>query len=82
MHCYILISCGNNSDFNSLFEAHGTPDVLILSEDLPKVLPEDIGTLIISSDSDIISNKNLTSLKNQAKKFYTTAEDGDIKITL
>lgn len=78
----VYISCGNNSDFNSLFEAHGTPDVLILSEDLPKVLPEDIGALIISSDSDIISNKNLTSLKNQAEKFYTTAEDGDIKIIL
>lgn len=78
----VYISCGNSSDFNSLYENYGKPDVFILSGALPEALPEDIETLIISSDSDIISNKNLTSLKNQAKKFYTTAEDGDIKIIL
>ncbi len=78
----VYISYGDNSDLTSLFETHGKPDILILSEDLPKALPEDIGTLIISSDSDIIGNKNLPSLKNQAKKFYTTAENGDIKIIL
>ena len=78
----VLISYGDNSDLPSLFETHGTPDILILSEDLPKVLPEDIETLIISSDSEIILNNNLSTLKNQTKSFYTTAEDGDIKIIL
>ena len=78
----VLISYGDNSDLPSLFETHGKPDVLILSEDLPKILPEDIETLIISSDSEIILNSNLSTLKNQTKSFYTTAEDGDIKIIL
>ena len=78
----VLISYGDNSELPSLFETYGKPDVLILSEDLPDKLPEYIDTLIISSDSDIITNKNLTTLKKQSKIFHTTAEDGDIKIIL
>lgn len=76
----ILISYGNNNDMKSLLKTYGKPDILILSGALPEKLPEDIETLIISSDSDIILNKNLPTLKNQCKNFHTTAEDGDIKI--
>jgi len=76
----VLISYGDNSNLNSLFETYGKPDILILSGDLPKSLPEDIETLIISSDSDIILNNKLPTLKNQTKRLYTTAENGDIKI--
>lgn len=76
----ILISYGNNNDMKSLFKTYGKPDILILSGALPEKLPEDIETLIISSDSDIILNKNLPTLKSQCKNFHTTAEDGDIKI--
>ncbi len=78
----VYISYGNNSDLKSIFETYDNPDILILSEDLPYKLPEDIETLIISSDSDIILNKNLFTLKNQCKNYYITAEDGDIKIIL
>ncbi len=78
----VLISYGDNSDLTSLFESYGKPDILILSEDLPKSLPEDIETLIISSYSEIILNNNLSTLKKQTKKLYTTAEDGDIKVLL
>ncbi len=78
----VLISYGDNSDLKSFFEAYGKPDILILSEALPNALPEDIKTLIISSDSEIILNKNLNTLKSQTQKLYTTAENGDIKIIL
>ncbi len=78
----VLISYGNNNDLFPLFETYGKPDILVLSEKLPDKLPKDINTLIISSDSDIILNKNIDKLKNQSKKLYTTAEDGDIKIIL
>ena len=78
----VYISYGNNSDLKSIFETYGKPDILILSEDLPEMLPQDIETLIISSDSEIILNNNLSALKTQSKNFYTTAEDGDIKVIL
>ena len=78
----VLVSYGNDIDLSSLFQAYGKPDILISSEDLPRALPEDIEALIISSDSSIILNENLTSLKNQCKNLYTTAENGDIKIAL
>ena len=76
----IYISYGNNGDFNSLFEAYGKPDILILSEYLPDKLPTDVETIIISSSSEIILNENFTALKKQCKNFCTTAENGDIKI--
>ncbi len=78
----VYISYGDNDDLSPLFETYGKPNILIISEDLPEALPQDIETLIVSSNSEIILNENLTSLKNQTHKFYSTAEDGDIKITL
>ncbi len=76
------IPYGDDSDFESLYETYGKPDILVLSEELPSSIPEDVETIIISSDSDIILNKNISALKKQCRKFYTTAEDGDIKIIL
>lgn len=73
---------GASTDLNMLFDTYGTPDILVLSEELPSSIPEDVETIIISSDSDIILNKNISALKKQCRKFYTTAEDGDIKIIL
>lgn len=78
----VLISYGSNSDLTSLFETYGKPDILILSDVLPEKLPENIETLIISSSSDVILNKNITALKTQTQNFHTTAEDGNIKILL
>ena len=78
----VLISYGSNSNLSSLFETCGRPDILILSENLPDELPENIETLIISSNSEVVLNKNFTSLKNQTKNFYTTAESGNVKILM
>lgn len=78
----IFISYGNNHNLNSLFEEYGKPDILVLSSALPQNLPEDIDTLVISSDSEIILNNNYKTLQTQAKVFKTTAENGDIKIIL
>lgn len=77
-----FISYGSSRALNSLFETYGKPDILILSDDLPENLPQDVETLIISSDSEVILNNNLSALKNQSQKFYTTAETGDIKIIM
>lgn len=76
------ICYGENSDINLLFEKYGAPDLLVLSDNIPQSLPENVETLIVSSDSEIISNKNLSALKSQCKKYYSTAENGDIKILL
>ncbi|MGN1316549.1 MAG: ComEC/Rec2 family competence protein [Acutalibacteraceae bacterium] len=78
----VAICYGENSDINLLFEKYGAPDVLVLSENVPQRLPENVETLIISSDSEIILNKNLSTLKSQCKKYYSTAENGNIKILL
>lgn len=75
----VLICYGSSRDLTSLFETYGKPDILVISQDLPPKLPENIDTLIISSSSDVIINKNLPTLKNQCKNYYTTAENGDIK---
>jgi len=73
---------GNRVDAEQLFDTYGTPDILVLSEALPEDLPEKVDVLIVSSDSDVIINPNTPALKNQCNKFYTTAENGDIKILL
>ncbi len=78
----IAVLYGSNSDIDYLFENYGSPDILVLSGNIPERLPENIHTLIISSDSDVILNKNIPTLKTQCKKYYTTAENGDIKIIL
>lgn len=73
---------GSKLNLNVLFDTYGTPDILVLSKALPEELPKKVDTLIISSDSDVIINKNLPALKKQCNNFYTTAENGDIKIIL
>lgn len=78
----VAICYGGNSDLDLIFDTYGTPDILVLSKFIPKDLPENVDTLIISSDSDVIINKNISALKKQCNKFYTTAESGDIKILL
>ena len=76
------ICYGTNSDIGLLFEEYGAPDVLVLSGNIPERLPETVDTLIISGDGEIIANKNLPTLKSQCKKYYSTAENGNIKILL
>ncbi len=78
----VAISYGSSAELDFIFNTYGTPDILVLSESIPEGLPENVDTLIISSNSDIIINKNISALKNQCNKFYTTAENGDIKIIL
>lgn len=78
----VFLCFSSNLDLDFLFDTYGSPDVLVLSKVVPETLPENVDTLIISNDSEIIINQNLSALKNQCKKFYTTAEDGDIKIIL
>ncbi len=78
----VAVSYSSNSDIDYIFKNYGTPDILILSENIPEKLPENVEILIISSDSDVIINKNTSLIKTQCKKFYTTAENGDIKVIL
>ncbi len=76
----VFLCYGSRLDLEILFETYGTPDILVLSKTIPESLPDYVDTLIISSNSDIILNKNLPALKKQCNKFCTTAEDGNIKI--
>lgn len=78
----VFVCYGDSYDITSVFSQYGTPDILIISGTIPKSLPENVKTLIISSDSDIILNKNTQTLKNQCENYYTTAENGDVTITL
>ncbi len=78
----VFLCYGNNLDLDFLFDTYGAPDILVLSKNIPDDLPENVDTLIISSNSDVIINKNISALKKQCNKFYTTAEDGDVKIIL
>ena len=73
--------CYGNSDLSYLFDSYGTPDTLVLST-VPDSIPENVETIVISSDASDIVNKSLSTLKGQCKCLYTTAEDGDIKIIL
>lgn len=77
----VMISYGNN-DINASFDSFGTPDILIISEDIPPELPENVDTLVISAGDDIILNENTLALKKQCDKYYTTAENGTITLTL
>lgn len=78
----IMLCYGENSDIELLFDTYGTPDVLVLSRTLPEKLPKNVNTLIISSNSKLISQQNILSLKKQCEKYYSTPEDGNIKIIL
>ena len=78
----VYLCYGTQTDFNMLFDTYGVPDTLVLSGYIPDTLPQAVDTLIISSGSEIIINKNLPALKNQCNKFYTTAENGNIKLFL
>ncbi len=78
----VFLCYGSKLDLDIIFDTYGTPDILVLSKVVPESLPENIDTLIISSNSDIIISKNIETLKTQCKKYYTTAENGDIKIIL
>lgn len=78
----VAVCYGTHTDLNTVFDSYGTPDILILSQNIPEELPENVETLIISSGSDVIINKNITTLKTQCNEFYTTAEDGNIKILM
>ncbi len=77
----VAVCCGN-TDINFLFENYGVPDTLVLSDYIPEKLPQNVETIIISSDSNVILNENIATLKKQCNKFYTTAENGDIKLFL
>ena len=76
-----LVSCNSGNNLQKIFDSYGTPDNLIISGGLPKKLPNKVDTLIISSDTSIISNSNIADLKKQCNKIHFTATDGSITFT-
>lgn len=78
----VIICYGSDYDIVKIFSSYGKPDILVLPESLPKELPHDIETLIISSNSEAVIRNDLSVLERQCKNFYTTTENGDVKISL
>lgn len=76
----IIMSYGSYNNFTKIFNTYGTPDILILSEDIPQTLPARVDTIIISSDAEIIKNTNVNTLKSYCNTLLLTAESGDINI--
>lgn len=78
----VIMSYGSYNDFTKIFNAYGTPDILILSEDIPQTLPRKVDTIIISSDAEIIKNTNINTLKSYCNTLLLTAESGTVNIPL
>ena len=76
----IILSYGPYNNFTKIFNTYGTPDILILSEDIPQTLPARVDTIIISSDAEIIKNTNVNTLKSYCNTLLLTSETGDINI--
>ena len=68
-------------DVDTLINAYGTPDMLVTTS-LDNIDCDDIGIIVVSSDSDIILDKRLSGIKAEKENFYTTAECGNVTINL
>ncbi len=68
-------------DIEALVERYGTPDMLVTAKAEYSGY-DDIGTIVVSSDSDIIFDKKLLEMKSKNENVYTTAENGNVTINL
>ncbi len=68
-------------DIETLVESYGTPDMLVTAKAEYSGY-DDISTIVVSSDSDIIFDKKLSEMKSKNKNVYTTAENGNVTINL
>lgn len=68
-------------EIETLVEKYGTPDMLVTAKTECGYLDK-IGTIVISSDSDIIFDKQLSEMKNKNENVFTTAESGRLTINL
>ena len=57
-------------------------DIFIYNGTAPEEIPPTAETVIINSDSSIITDKNLLKAKEQSSEFFLTAEDGDVQIII
>lgn len=57
-------------------------DIFIYNTTAPEEIPQKAETVIINSDSSIITDKNLLKIKEHSSEFFLTAEDGDVQIII
>lgn len=74
----VLVYNGDKAYFASALQACGSPDILILTKDIPAKLPVNVDSIIVSSGSEVIINKNLNSLKCYCDNLILTAEKEEI----
>lgn len=68
-------------DIEALVERYGTPDMLVTTKAEYSGY-DDIGTIVVSGDSDIIFDKKLLEMKDKNDNVYVTAEEGNVTINL
>ena len=68
-------------DIETLVESYGTPNMLVTTKTEYSGY-DDIGTIVVSSDSDIIFDKKLSEMKRKNENVYVTAENGSVTINL
>ncbi len=77
----VYIHLHGDTNFREVIDT--TPgDVFIYNGTVPEEIPENTETVIINSDSSIITDINLTSLKEKSSDFHLTATDGDVQIII
>ncbi len=74
----ILVYNGDKTHITSILKICDSPDILILTNDIPANLPINVGSIVVSSGSEVIINKNLKSLKSCCNNLLLTAEKEEI----
>ena len=77
----VYIHLHGDTNFKDVIDT--TPgDIFIYNGTAPTEIPPTAETVIINSDSSIITDKNLLKAKEHSSDFFLTAEDGDVQIII
>ncbi len=74
-----IITYGTESDFSDIFKKYGVPDTLIITNNIPQAIPCRVEKIIISSNSENMTNPDLPGLTLMCDKLLTTYEEGCIR---
>lgn len=87
LSCAIIDLCGKKvtllyrGDIDTVIDRYGKPDMLVTTK-VEYSGYDDIGTVVVSSDSDIIFDRQLIEMKRKNENVYVTAENGTLTINL
>ncbi len=87
LSCAIMDLCGKKvallyrGDIDTVIDRYGEPDMLVTTKAEYSGY-DNISTVVISSDSDIIFNRQLLEMKSKNENVYVAAERGTLTINL